>query len=80
MITFETQPCMNCEERSLIDLDEKKFQRWTGGEVIQNVWPELSAGDRELLITGTHPSCWDSMFSVSYDRVSDIPNGPRGEE
>ncbi len=67
MITFETDPCIVCKERSLIDLDVKKYQRWTGGggtEHVQNVWPEWSAGDRELLITGTHSSCWDEMFSV----------------
>jgi len=29
------------------------------GEFVQNVFPEMSPEDRELLISGTHPACWD---------------------
>ena len=30
---------------------------------IQDIFPELSADDRELLISYTCPECWDKMFS-----------------
>jgi hypothetical protein len=33
-----------------------------GGELIQNVAPNLSASDREFLITGTPPNVWDEIF------------------
>jgi hypothetical protein len=33
-----------------------------GGELIQNVAPNLSPADREFLITGTPPNVWDEIF------------------
>jgi hypothetical protein len=30
--------------------------------LIQDVFPELNADEREFMISGTHPACWDEMF------------------
>ncbi len=62
LITYQTKPCPYCHHTSNIQLDEDKLQAWRQGEHVQNVWPEKSADNRELLITGTHPKCWDEMF------------------
>ena len=63
MMTFTTLPCTVCGLTSEVDLDPAKFARWKGGEHVQNVWPEWSPDARELLITGTHPKCWDEIFN-----------------
>lgn len=62
MVKFETKKCIVCRKTSVVELDKHKFVRWIRGEHAQNVWPEKSADERELLITGTHPECWDTMF------------------
>lgn len=62
MISYETKPCISCGEKSIIELDNDKFVAWISGEHVQNVWPEKTADERELLITGTHGTCWDEMF------------------
>lgn len=56
-------PCMVCGMTSTMAVDEDSFYRWQAGELIQNAFPGLSAPDRELLKTGTHPECWKKMFS-----------------
>jgi hypothetical protein len=43
-------------------LDRELVNRWQGGENIQQVFPDMSAEDRELLISGIHPVCWDQLF------------------
>lgn len=44
-------------------VSEHKYKRWkTGNELIQNVFPELDADQREFLMTGTTPAEWDKMF------------------
>lgn len=53
--------CPVCDCRSFIQVDLDPFIRWLNGEFIQDVWPELDAGQRELIKTGTHPDCWDQM-------------------
>ncbi len=64
MVLFTTNPCLYCGKTSEVELDLEKVRRWQAGEHVQNVWPEMSADERELLITGIHPQCWDSIFGV----------------
>lgn len=59
---YITKPCPVCHETSTIHIEEEKFERWVSGELIQKVWPHMTPDDRELLITGTHPACWEKIF------------------
>jgi hypothetical protein len=46
----------------LFRLDRQAVESWQGGELIQNAFPDMTMGDRELLISGTHAACWDKLF------------------
>lgn len=35
-----------------LPITEEEYIRWRNGELIQNVWPNLSADDREFIMTG----------------------------
>ena len=35
---------------------------WQEGEHVQKVFPEMSADDREFLISGNTPAEWEEMF------------------
>ena len=59
---FITNPCPLCGKTSTVEIEQDKMDRWRQGEYVQNVFPEWTADERELLITGTHPKCWDEMF------------------
>ena len=61
---YITKPCCMCGKRSALSLDRNKYLKRQQGTLVQDAFPEMSADDRELLITGTHPGCWDKMFSV----------------
>lgn len=54
--------CVWCHKNYLLELDEEKVRWWEAGAHVQNVWPELSVGDREMIISGTHSACFDEMF------------------
>lgn len=60
--TYTTRPCPLCKETSTLQLDSDKVRAWQGGQFVQVVFPEMDADQRELLITGTHPHCWDLLF------------------
>ncbi len=62
IIGIQTAPCTYCGKTSMVDLERDKYRRWKSGEHVQVVWPEMSPDEREMLITGIHPACWDSMF------------------
>ena len=62
-ILVKSRPCTVCGEYEVWSLDRQAVERWQAGENIQNVFPDMSAGEREVLISGTHPACWDKLFS-----------------
>ena len=43
-----------------ITLDQ--LDRWNNGELIQNVFTNLSDDEREFLMTGITPEEWDEVF------------------
>jgi hypothetical protein len=49
-----------------LNISEREFNRcaraWQEGELIQNAFPMLSAGEREFIKTGITPEEWDEMF------------------
>lgn len=51
-----------CGQTSILELDPVKVDRWQSGEFVQVVWPEMTPDERELLISGTHPACWEELF------------------
>lgn len=62
---FVTDPCLLCGRRSKVGLTEWEATMvlpWLMGVMkVQEAFPEWSADKRELLITGTHPACWEAM-------------------
>ncbi len=59
---FASPPCPVCIRASVIHLDRKDVERYQAGEHVQDVWPDKTDDERELIITGTHPECWAQMF------------------
>ena len=50
--------CPYCKKPFRMELDKDKYYSWEGGELILNVWPEMSIADRHSLLTGYHDECW----------------------
>ena len=63
-MTTETHAieCWNCLQPHVIEVSSEGYAEWQGGELIQEALPELSAGERELLMSGTWDPCWDELF------------------
>lgn len=59
--------CKWCEKSHELEVRKSGLNRWKNGELIQDVLPELSADERELLISGTCGKCWDAMFGFLGD-------------
>ncbi len=66
-VSIETKPCMWCHKTSILTLEVAKLHRYICGEFVQDVWPEMDADQRELIMTGTHPACWNAMVPEDDD-------------
>lgn len=61
---FVCPQCRVCKQQAKIEIADKKYVRWRiNGELIQDVFPELSSSHRELMISGTHSECFDRLFA-----------------
>ena len=45
-----------------IDITKAQLDAWVDGSLIQNVMPNISADEREFIMTGITPDEWDAEF------------------
>lgn len=63
MKLIRTETCQVCGQASVVAVSDEGYEKWKAGAFVQDAFPELAAGARELLISGTHPECWDVLFA-----------------
>ncbi len=54
--------CPFCGRSNEVEVNENDYWDWQDGMLVQDAFPYLSADEREMLITGICPTCWDKMF------------------
>ena len=45
-----------------IDITQAQLAAWVDGSLIQDVMPDISADEREFIMTGITPDEWNAMF------------------
>lgn len=64
--------CPLCGKQSVLEnIPLSGYQAYMNGALIQNAFPTMSPSDREIMITGTHPKCWDLLFADDSDDCND---------
>lgn len=61
------RPCPKCHKIHTVVVDKEQYNRWIAGENIQRAFPNLSADQREILISGICPKCWEQIFPPDED-------------
>ena len=62
----QTPQCISCGQIGYVDnVKEKDYKIWMSKDrpKIQDIFPYLNADQREQIMTGTHPACWNQMFN-----------------
>lgn len=55
--------CPFCGREFEVEVYESDYLAWEVGDALaQDVFPYLSADEREMLISGICPSCWEKTF------------------
>jgi hypothetical protein len=55
--------CLHCREENRIYVEPNDYLDWLSrARFVQDIWPTLSQQHRELIISGSHPECWNEMF------------------
>lgn len=56
--------CPFCGRANEIEVNEIDYFDWDDGVKAQDAFPYLSDNEREMLISGICPTCWDSWVST----------------
>ena len=67
VVAYPTRACMKCGGSTTVILEASKYEQWRDGALIQNVWPEWTPEQRELLISGIHAACFTALFGTDDD-------------
>ena len=59
--------CPFCGKKQEVLVNEKDYILWQDGELAQIAFPYLTAEEREILISGICPQCWNDMFGQDED-------------
>ncbi len=59
--------CPICHELHTVIVKVEDYFDWCNGKGTYEAFPYLSANERELLITGVCPKCWDAMMPAEED-------------
>ena len=64
--------CPFCGEMHEVPVNEDDYWDWQDGTSVQDAFPYLTADEREMLISGICPKCWDKTFGD--DEEEDEPD------
>lgn len=60
--------CPSCGKTTPIQIRRvADYHAWQDGVHAQNALPYLSAAEREMLISGICPTCWENLFREEED-------------
>lgn len=69
MLLMVQKNCMSCKDSHSVNVDSEDLKYYTENRdvLVQNVWPELTPDQREILISWDRegpflcPTCWDKF-------------------
>lgn len=64
--------CGVCHKGSIVILDGAQYWNYfQRGMNLQDAFPTLTSGEREIMKTGIHPDCWDALFAEEADDAAE---------
>lgn len=68
MIITIQRACPRCHKLQTVKIDQHQYHRFMSGvESIQTCFPNLKPNEREILMSGLCPKCWDILFPPDED-------------
>lgn len=56
--------CPFCGRGNEVEVNENDYFDWDDGMDVAVAFPYLSANEREMLVSGICPTCWEIMFNT----------------
>lgn len=67
IIEVKSKGCLGCGEPSMLKMRRSQFEAYRDGAFVQVAFADWTPEQRELVVSGTHPACWTTMFGEEED-------------
>lgn len=64
IIVQRTSPVTGKDNHMVVFATHEQLIAWHEGTLIQDALPDATVDQREFLISGCTPACWESMFGA----------------
>ena len=64
--------CPFCKAEHYVMVADDDYAAYLEGMLAQDAFPYLSADERELIMTGICPACWDKMWNADECSSEDV--------
>lgn len=71
--------CPHCHKLQTLEVDDSQYYDWLAGKNIQRAFPNLSADQREILMSGICPECWEDIFEEDDEEDTQLEIDTRTE-
>lgn len=61
--------CLFCGIQSILSVSVAGFRLRQNGAAVQVAFPEMPMEIREIVISGTHPECWEAEFGFDWKEM-----------
>lgn len=61
--------CPICHKDYTLRVPKDGYDKWKDGTLIQDAFPNMGPGDRELMQTGICNECWDKLYKEDEDGI-----------
>jgi len=69
MIVVRRSPFSGKTHTMNLPITEEQLKRWESGELIQNVFPDLTPDEREFIMTGITSEEWNEEFNEDEENI-----------
>ena len=72
-VTIVTR-CPFCGHANEVEVNEMDYLDWQDGVLVQDAFPYLSTIEREMLISGICPTCWNTTITSFFNEDDEDGN------
>lgn len=65
--------CPFCGHANEVAVNEADYWDWQDGALVQDAFLYLTADEREMLVSGICPTCWEKTFGDNEDEDEEDP-------
>ena len=62
VVVVATPKCFVCGNTGTVEVPFANYLKRKEGALIQDAYPDMDKAEREQMVSGIHPMCWEAVY------------------